>query len=96
MDSRRGDDTLASAARGVAARDRRPASVPGAIQDAIGDEIGRHGPPVAPAPVAASRLTPVGRRRSAIRGQLLSRATLRQAMILIEILGPPKALRQRE
>ena len=95
MDSRRGDNTLASAARGLAARDRRSAST-GAIQDAIGDEIGRSRPATGPAPVAAPTLTPAVRQRHAIRGQLLSRATLRQAMILSEILAPPKGLRRLE
>ncbi|MDQ3547263.1 MAG: hypothetical protein M3439_00450 [Chloroflexota bacterium] len=97
MNARRDDDTLARAGRAMSvARDRQSATLPGVIEDAIGDEIGRTRAVEKPPAAARPRLDSPTSRRSKIRRQLNSREALRQAMIIVEILGPPKALRRSE
>lgn len=97
MDARHADNTLANAARdATVARRQLAAPLPGAIEDAIGDAIGTPEPAKRPAADTQPILGLRAPRRRTFRGQLLSRAALRQAVIMTEILGKPKALRQPE
>lgn len=94
MNTRRTDETLASAARATGAQVRRPDPLRGALREAIGDEIGRPERDHRPAPEAAADPDTRGTRVATIREMLASRSALRQAIILTEILGPPKSLRR--
>jgi hypothetical protein len=93
----RRESTLADAGRAIStARNPLTAPLPGATKDAIGDEARTLPAARRPDQAVQPKLEVRTPQRPMVRGRVLSRATLRQAMILTEILGPPKALRRSE
>jgi len=92
MDSRRRDNPLANVARSR----RQPAL---RVNEFVPPEIleGRHPErPLPQRPVPPARPVTVAVADVSLKDLLSSRAALRRAMILSEIVGPPKALRRDE
>ena len=88
IDRRRVDETLASAATGVSPRRDLRASQ---VADVMPDEIAR---PRRSAPIARVAVLHRVGRTDTLRAMLASPDALQQAILLTEILSPPKS-RQR-
>jgi hypothetical protein len=97
MVANRRDSTLADAGRAITtARNQLTAPLPGAIRDPDIDNTRILPTARRPDPAVQPTLEAPVTQRPMVGGRVLSRATLRQAILLTEILGPPKALRRSE